>query len=56
MSRFLTFVALAATFMLTVGSALAGPPVDVPEPATMSLLGVGVAAAFVIKGLGRKKK
>ena len=54
MDRALALVTLAAGFVLTAGSALA--ITAVPEPTTMSLFGVGIAAAYVVRRVGRRKK
>jgi hypothetical protein len=39
----------------TVGPAFAGLTVTVPEPATMSLFGVGAAGAYLIKRFVSRK-
>ena len=54
MNRLFSLLALAAGFVLTAGSALA-IPAEIPEPATMSLFGVGIAAAYVARRVGRGK-
>ena len=57
MHRLLALSALATAIALTAGPALAGTTsIQVPEPGTMSLLGVGIAAAYVIKRIGGRKK
>ena len=55
MDRALALLALAAGFVLTAGAAFA-QPAAIPEPATMSLFGVGIAAAYVVRRIGRRKK
>jgi hypothetical protein len=39
----------------TVGPAFAGTPVSLPEPATMTLFGVGAAGAYLIKRFAGRK-
>ena len=57
MNRLPALSTLAIGILLTASPAMAGVnPVTVPEPGTMSLLGVGIAAAYVIKRVGRRKK
>jgi hypothetical protein len=55
MYRTLALLTLAAGFVLTAGPVLA-TPAPVPEPATMSLIGVGIAAAYVADQLRRRRK
>jgi hypothetical protein len=48
---------IVATLVLvgTVGPALAGTAIQLPEPATMTLFGVGAGAAYLAKRfIGRK--
>jgi len=52
--RIVTIAGAALGFALVAAPAMAGS-VQVPEPATMTLFGLGVAGAFVAKKLvGRK--
>jgi hypothetical protein len=46
----ITLAALLAPF-----SAHAGSPMPVPEPEVLSLLGIGIAAAFAVKFFRKKK-
>ena len=57
MRRVLELATLALAFVLSATPSWAPPPpTDVPEPATMSLFGVGVAAAYVANRIRRRKK
>jgi hypothetical protein len=51
----LTFALTALAVLAPVNAAMAGAPVQVPEPASLSLMAVGVAGA-VIASRFRKKK
>jgi len=55
MNRLPALSTLAIGILLTTSPAMAGVT-PVPEPGTMSLFGVGIAAAYVIKRVGRRKK
>jgi hypothetical protein len=49
------FIAAALLFVGTSAPAFAGTPIAVPEPATMTLFGLGVGGAYLAKRfLGRK--
>jgi hypothetical protein len=54
--RIITIAGAALGLALVAAPAMAGiNPIGVPEPATMSLFGLGVAGAFVArKFIGRK--
>ena len=53
--RIVTIAGAAVGLALIAGPAMAGVQTGVPEPATMTLFGLGVAGAFVAKKLvGRK--
>jgi hypothetical protein len=48
-------VVAALVLVGTVGPAFAGAPVALPEPATLTLFGVGAGGAYLIKRfVGRK--
>ena len=47
-------VALTLGAILACGAALAGTPVNVPEPVSLSLLAGGIVAIAAVKGLRRK--
>jgi hypothetical protein len=53
--RIVTLACTAIGFALITGPAVAGLPIGVPEPATMSLFGVGVAGAFIARKLIRRR-
>ena len=53
--RIVTIAGAALGFALVAGPAMAGLTVRVPEPATMSLFGLGVAGAFVARKFIRRK-
>ena len=53
--RIVTIACTALGFALIAGPAMAGLPIGVPEPATMSLFGLGVAGAFVARKFIRRK-
>ena len=55
-NRIITIAGAALGLALVAAPAMAGiTPVGVPEPATMTLFGLGVAGAFVAKKfIGRK--
>ena len=42
-------------FALSAGSAAASSPISVPEPASMTIVGVGVAAVYVLNRFRGKK-
>ena len=53
--RIVTIAGAVLGLALVAGPAMAGAVVRVPEPATMSLFGLGAAGAFVArKFVGRK--
>lgn len=54
MRNFFTTAAIVLTTIIASGAALAGTPVTVPEPVSMSLLAGGVAAIAVVRYLRRK--
>ena len=57
MNRLPALSTLAIGILLAAGPAMAGTNFNtVPEPGTMSLLGVGIAAAYLIKRVGRRKR
>ena len=54
--RIITIAGAALGLALVAAPAMAGvTPVGVPEPATMSLFGLGVAGAFVVRKFIRRK-
>lgn len=53
--KLVTIVGTTLILVTVAGPAMAGIPVAVPEPATMTLFGLGAAGAFVARKLiGRK--
>jgi hypothetical protein len=54
MKSILTTVALTLGAILISGAALAGDPIAVPEPISLSLLAGGIVAIAAVKGLRRK--
>jgi hypothetical protein len=54
--RIVTIAGVALALAMALEPAMAGPSVlRIPEPATMSLFGLGVAGAFIAKKfIGRK--
>lgn len=54
MRNIFTTVALTLAAMLASGAALAGTPVAVPEPISLSLLAGGIVTIAAVKGLRRK--
>lgn len=51
----LSIFATALTVLIGIsGNALAGTPVSVPEPATLTLLAIGFGGAAAVKYLKRK--
>ena len=53
--RIITIAGAALGLALLAAPAIAGTPRSVPEPATMSLFGLGVAGAFVARKFIRRK-
>ena len=53
-SSILFAVRIAAAFAATAGSAMAAPVLGVPEPGTLALVGVAVAALVAFSGRGKK--
>ena len=55
-SRIVTIIGTALIILTVAAPAMAAvAPIQVPEPATMSLFGLGVAGAFIArKFIGRK--
>ena len=48
-------ILMALAFVMTVGPALAGDPVRIPEPGTITIFGAAVVGAYVLrKFIGRK--
>lgn len=54
-NRIVTIAGAALSFAVVAGPVMAQAPIGVPEPATMSLFGLGVAGAFVARKLVRRK-
>ena len=53
--RIVTIAGAALGLALVAGPAMAGFAVRVPEPATMSLFGLGAAGAFVARKFIRRR-
>lgn len=47
-------VAVSAALAATAGSAIAGPVLNVPEPGSLALVGVAVAALVYVSRKGKK--
>ena len=55
LNRIYAIAGTSLAFVMIAGPSWAGRPVSVPEPATMTVMAVGVGAAFIArKFLGRK--
>lgn len=54
MKNTFTAVVLTLAAILASGAALAGTPVPVPEPISLSLLAGGIVTIAAVKGLRRK--
>ena len=55
LNRVYALVGTSLAFAMMAGPSWAGTPVRVPEPATMTVMAVGVGAAFVARKFLRKK-
>jgi hypothetical protein len=53
--RFGTILGTTLILVMAAGPAMAGVAVRLPEPATLSLFGLGAAGAFIAKRFIRRK-
>ncbi len=56
MDRVLALTTLAASLVLAAAPAMAGNFTAVPEPASLTLLGVGIAAVGIVNLIRQRKK
>ena len=53
--KLVTIIGTTLILVTVAGPAMAGIPVAVPEPATMTLFGLGAAGAFVARRFVKRK-